>query len=136
MTKTIQRATLHQYQRSIALATALSCSLATVAYADVQIEGTAAAVRVTTSQDTIADVLSAFASPFNVKYRSAVPLNATANASYSGSFGQVISRLLDGYNYVIKKDQATTEIIVLGKRGEAAIPPKASPAKGILSRWR
>ena len=136
MTKTIQRATLHQHQRSIALATALICSLATVAYADVQIEGTPAAVRVTTSQDTISDVLSAFAAPFKVKYRSAVPLDAAANATYSGSFGQVISRLLDGYNYVIKKDQDTTEIVVFGKRGEAAIPPKASPAKGILSRWR
>jgi len=136
MTKTIRRATLHRHQRSIALATALVCGFATLAYADVHVEGTPAAVRVTTSQDTIADVLSAFASPFNVKYRSAVPLNAAANASYSGSFGQVISRLLDGYNYVIKRDQDTTEIVVLGKRGEASIPPKSSPAKGILSRWR
>src|SRR4051812_26382394 len=135
MTKTIRRAMLHQHQRSIALATALICSFATVAYADVHIEGTPAAVRVTTSQDTIADVLSAFASPFNVKYRSAVPLDAPANASYAGSFAQVISRLLDGYNYVIKKDQNTTEIVVLGKRGEAAIPPKPSSAKGVLSRW-
>ena len=136
MTTTIQRATPHQHQRSIGLAMALACGLATIAYADVQVEGTPAAVRVTTSQDTIADVLSAFASPFNVKYRSAVPLDAAANASYSGSFAQVISRLLDGYNYVVKKDQETTEIVVFGKRGEASIPPKASPAKGILSRWR
>src|SRR3954451_4279307 len=136
MIKPIQRATLHQHQRSIALATALVCSLATLAYADVHVEGTPAAVRVTTSQDTIADVLSAFASPFNVKYRSAVPLDAAANASYSGSFGQVIARLLDGYNYVIKKDQDTTEIVVFGKRGEAAIPSKAPPARGILSRWQ
>ena len=135
MTKTIQRATLHQHQRSIALATALICGFATLAYADVHVEGTPGAVRVTTSQDTIADVLSAFASPFNVKYRSAVPLDAAAAASYSGSFGQVISRLLDGYNYVVKKDRETTEIVVFGKRGEVSIPPKASPAKGILSRW-
>src|SRR3954454_15756970 len=100
MTKTIQRATLRQHQCSFALAIGLTCGLATVAYADVHVEGTPAAVRVTTSQDTIADVLSAFASPFNVKYRSAVPLEAAAIASYSGSFGQVIARLLDGYNYV------------------------------------
>src|SRR4051794_40201092 len=101
MTKTIQRATLHQ--RSIALATALIRGFATLAYADVHVEGTPAAVRINTSQDTIADVLSAFASPFNLKYRSAVPLDAAANTSYSGSLGQVISRLLDGYNYVVKK---------------------------------
>jgi hypothetical protein len=95
-----------------------------------------AAVRVTTTEDTIADVLSAFASPFKVKYRSAIPLDAAAKATYSGSFGQVISRLLDGYNYVIKKDRETTESVVFGKRSEASIPPKEPPAKGILSRWR
>ncbi len=51
----------------------------------------------------------------------------------------MISRLLDGYNYVIKKDQETTEIVVFGKRGEVVIPPpapKSQPDKGILSRWR
>ncbi len=92
------------------------------------------AVRVTTSQDAIADVLSALAATFNVQYRTAIPLDAAASKSYSGSFGQVISRLLDGYNYVIKKDQETIEIVVFGRRGEVAIP--AQPTKGILSRWR
>ena len=57
---------------------------------------------------------------------------------HAGSFGQVISRLLAGYNYVVKKDGETTEITVFGRRGEVAIPPpapKAAPA-GITSRWR
>jgi len=77
--------------------------------------------------------------PFNVKYRTAIPLDTAAHGTYSGTFGQVISRLLDGYSYVIKKDRETTEIVVFGKRGEVTIPPpapKALPDKGILSRWR
>ena len=95
------------------------------------------AIRITTNQDTIADVLSAFAASFNIKYRTAVPLTAASSGTYSGSFGQVVARLLDGYSYVIKKDQDTTEIVVFGQRGEAAIPPKAPPApKSVLSRWR
>jgi hypothetical protein len=136
MTRTVQRATMRQRRCSLGLATALMCGLATIACAEVQVEGNPAAVRVTTSQDTISDVLSAFAEPFNVKYRTAVPLDAAAHGTYSGSFGQVISRLLDGYSYVIKKDRETTEIVVLGRRGAAAIPPKAPPEKGVLSRWR
>jgi len=48
----------------------------------------------------------------------------------------VVSRLLDGYNYVIKNDHGQTEIIGLGTGGEVAIPPKAPLAKGALSRWR
>jgi hypothetical protein len=139
MTSIVQRATTRRRRCSLSLATALTCGLATIACAEVHVESSPTAVRVTTSQDAIADVLSAFAATFNVRYRTAIPLNAAANKTYSGSFGQVISRLLDGYNYMIKTDQETIEIVVLGRRGEVAIPPpaaKAPPIKGILSRWR
>jgi len=83
-------------------------------------------------------VLAAFAGTFKVTYRTAIPLDAVADTTYAGSFGQVISRLLAGYNYVVKKDGETTEITVFGRRGEVAIPPpapKAAPG-GITSRWR
>jgi hypothetical protein len=136
MTKTVQRTTPRRHRCSFALAMALTCGVAAVAAAEVNVEGTPAAVRITTSQDTISDVLAAVAATFNVKYRTAIPLDAAANATYSGSFGQVISRLLDGYSYVIKKNPDATEIVIFGKRGEAALPPKAAPAKGDLSRWR
>ena len=125
-------------QCAFGLAVALNCGLATIACAEVHIEGSPAAVRVTTSQDTISDVLSAFAAAFKIKHRSSIPLDAAANANYTGSFGQVIARLLDGYNYVIKNEQETTEIVVFGRRGETAIPAtaKVAPPKGIVSRWR
>jgi len=120
------------------LALALTCGLASVACAEVRVEGSPAAVRVTTNQDRISDVLAAFDATFKVKHRSSIPLDAAAHASYTGSFGQVIARLLDGYNYVIRNEQETTEIIVLGRRGETAIPAasKIAPPNGIVSRWR
>ena len=127
---------------------AVSCGLATIALAEVawtevacaevRVEGSASALRVTTSDDTIADVLSAFAATLNVKYRSAIPLDVTANVTYSGSLAQVIARLLDGYSYVIKNDPHATEIVVIGESGAVAVPaeaPKAA-ARGIVSRWR
>jgi len=124
---------------ALGLGAALICGLAASARAEVHVEGSPSAVRITTGQDAIADVLSAVATAFNVRYRTAIPLDAAASAIYSGSFGQVISRLLNGYNYVIKTDQETTEIVVFGRHGEVAIPPpapKASPAEGIVSQWR
>jgi hypothetical protein len=130
---------MRRHRCAFALATALTCGLATIARAEVHVEGSLAAVRVTTNQDPIADVLSAFAATFNVKYRTAIPLDAPANATYAGPFGQVLSRLLDGYNYVIKKDQETTEIVVLGRHGDVAVPPaapKPAPFKeGLMERW-
>lgn len=117
----------------------LICGAPTTAGAEVRIEGNVAAVRVSTSQDTIADVLSALGAAFKVRYRSAVPLSANADPTYSGSVREVIARLLDSYNYLVKVDQDTTEVIILGSRGQIAIPapaPKAAVPLDVTSRWR
>jgi hypothetical protein len=131
-----------QFSRSaaIGMAAVLVCALSPGARAEVHIEGSLAAVRVTTSHDAISAVLSAFSATFKVKYRTEIALDAVAGAAYSGSIREVISSLLDGYNYVVKSDQDGIEIAVLGKRGEAAIPappvPPATPTKSIVSQWR
>jgi hypothetical protein len=127
-----------RHRCSLVLATALTCGLATAARAEVRVEGSLAAVRVTTDHDAIADVLSAFAATFNVKYRTAIPLSASANTTYAGPFGQVVSRLLEGYNFMVKTNEGTTEIVVLSRRGEAAVQPAApqpTPSNGIIERW-
>ena len=95
----------------------------TIALAEVHVAGTAAAVHVTADKDDIPeDVLSAFETPFNLRYRTAVPLDGNVSNIYSGSLAHVISRLLEGYDYVIAHDQGTIEIVVSGKRGEASAP--------------
>jgi hypothetical protein len=116
----------------------LICGLATSAAASVQVEGTPATLRITTDHDAVDQVLAALAATLKVKYRSAIRLETAAHATYSGSLREVIARLLDGYNYVVKRDGPATEIVVFGRRGELAIPPPArsAPPAGILSRWR
>jgi hypothetical protein len=118
---------------------ALICALPTVAGADVHIDGTPAAVRVTTSRDSIADVLAALSAAFKIKYRSAIRLDAPAAANYAGSFSQVVGRLLDGYSYIIKHEGETTEVVVFGSRGDVPIvvpSSKPSTPNDITSRWR
>jgi hypothetical protein len=63
-----------------------------------QVAISADAVHVTTDKDAIPDVLSAFETPFNLRYHTAVPLNGNVSNEYSGSLAYVISRLLDGYD--------------------------------------
>jgi hypothetical protein len=126
-----QRTTMGKHCCLLGAVAVLACGcLATRAAAEVHIEGNLSAFRVTTSGDALADVLSAFGTQFPLKYRTAVPLNVEINGVYSGSLSQVVARLLDGYNYVIKKDQGLTEIIILGKSGEAAISPKVPLVRG------
>jgi hypothetical protein len=135
------RAMKGQFARSAAIGVVavLVCALAPGARAEVHIEGSPEAVRVATSHDAISAVLSALAATFKVKYRTDIALDAVAGAAYSGSIREVISNLLDGYNYVVKSNQDKIEIVVYGKRGEAAIPappaPPATPAKGIVAQW-
>jgi hypothetical protein len=92
----------------------------TIVQAEVRVEGTAAAVQVTTDKDAIPDVLSAFETPFNLRYHTSVPLDGNVSGIYSGSLTHVISRLLGGYDYVIAHDRGTIEIVVSGKRKTAA----------------
>jgi hypothetical protein len=121
-----------QHRYAFCLWAALICGLAGPAPAEVHVDGSPAAVRITTNQDVVSDVLLALAATFNVRYRTAVPLDAAANTAYSGSLTQVVFSLLDGYNYVIKKDRESTEIIVYGKHGEVHVLPSA-PA-GVIDR--
>lgn len=131
-----QHATPRQRRPLLGAVTALACCLGTTVSAEVRVAGDLNALRVSASGDTLSEVLSAFGTLFPVRYRTSLPLTAEINGAYSGSFSQVVSRLLDGYNYVIKKDQGLTEILVFGKKGEAVVPPKVPLAKGELSRWR
>jgi hypothetical protein len=137
MTRIAQRAGVRRIWCVHALSVVFLSSLSTIAGAEVHVEGSLAAIRVTTSRDTISDVLSALAATFNVQYRTTIPLDAAADATYSGSLGQVISRLLGGYTYVIKTDDSkVTEVVVYGKRGEVVIPPKVPTDKSNLLRGR
>jgi hypothetical protein len=93
----------------------------TIAQAEVHVEGTLTAVHVTTDKDAIPDVLSAFETPFNLRYHTSVQLDGNVSSVYSGSLAHVISRLLGGYDYVITHDRGTIDIVVWGKRGQAAV---------------
>lgn len=85
------------------------------------IDGDATTLRVEVRQTTIADVLSALA-PFNIRYRSSTGLDDVLDGTYAGSLGQVVGRLLSGYDYAAKDDGLKLEVMVFDKRGEVADP--------------
>jgi hypothetical protein len=123
--------------RAIALMAASFVALPFAARAEVRVEGNPTAVRITADRDSIGGVLAALGASFNVQHRSAIALDMPANPTYAGSLDRVIANLLDRFNYVVKKSQDSTEIIILGRHGEAALPPpKPAQQAGYLLRWR
>ncbi len=118
----------------------MTSGIATSSRAEVRVEGTVAELRITTTdKDAIADVLAALKATFNIDYRAAIRLDATARSTYSGSLRQVIANVLDGYSYVIRKQHDAVEVIVIGRKGEHPASVQSSPApsrKGIVSQWR
>lgn len=86
-----------------------------------RLRGDAAALRLDLHQTTIADVLSALHAAFHINYRASIALDEPVNGTYAGSLERVIARVLNGYDYVIRQDNAKLDVIILGKAGERAV---------------
>jgi hypothetical protein len=117
----------------------LLCGSPIVTYAEVNVSGTAEDLHIATNDDSVAEVLSAIAAKCHASYRSSVNMDEMVSGSYSGPLESVMSRLLTDYNYVIRRDGETIEIIVLGRHGLEAIAPQSQPAtpeRSAASRWR
>jgi hypothetical protein len=114
-------------------------NLSTVAAATVRVQGNTTAVQIEANQAQVKDVLAALATNFDIQYRSSSDLDDVRNGTYSGSLREVLSRVLDGYNFVFEMSGSKLEIIVLGRRGDHAIPgvvPTIGAAINPATDWR
>jgi hypothetical protein len=108
------------------------------------LRGGPAAVQLDVRRTTITDVLSALAATYKISYSSSIALDAVLDGTYGGSLGQVISRVLDGYNYVIRQDNSDLDVFIFEKSGEQAVPaptlaplpPHRVPVTARISRKR
>jgi len=124
---------------SALLVAAMAAMGSTSVRAEVSVKGNITALRIDASQASISQILAAVGATFNVRYRTAISLDAPINGTYTGSLGEVISRILDGYNYVVKNQEGSTEIMVFGRRGEHAVaapPPAPPPPRHSATEWR
>jgi hypothetical protein len=105
--------------------------------AEVNVEGTPAELFVTTGGDAVGDVMAALAKSFDLRYRTSVRLDEAANATYSGALADVIGRVLEGYSYVVRKEQNRIDVVVVGRNGARPTPVRPPPAKSdITAKWR
>ena len=114
----------------------LSALSATRADAEVTVGGGRDDMQVRVENDTVDHVLEALSQKGNLHYRSTRPLNKVIGGSFSGSLAQVVSRILVGFDFVVRYNPQGVEIFVSGENGAApsqAPPTEASPTAQTAS---
>ena len=107
------------------------------ALAEVVVVGQADALQLEANDTTVDEVLARLGKRFNVKYRRSAVLDQSISATYKGTLHQVISRMLNGYNFVMKISGAQIEVWILGPVDPQAVPRRiAAPAPVVkLPSW-
>jgi hypothetical protein len=111
----------------VAVALALLCAAAEMTRADVLVDGDEAAVRVVARQASVAEVFAALQSKFRFRYNLAVSPERQVSGTIAGPLHQVVARLLDGYDYVVKRAPDGVEVVRVAPRGTASWAPTARP---------
>jgi hypothetical protein len=128
---TSSRAHSHrQTTRMVALIVAALASGQTPVFAGAVISGTPEAVTLNAQDTSIADILAGLGHDFDVHYRSSADLNRHLTGTYRGSLRQVVTRILDGYNFIVASIHGGVEVTVLGKE-KAQTPPAAPSSVGV-----
>jgi hypothetical protein len=86
------------------------------------LQGSRKGIYLEVREATVAAVLSALSTAYKISYHSSIALNETRDGVYAGSLGQVLSRLLNDYDYVIKPEKSALEVFIFDQKGEHAIP--------------
>jgi hypothetical protein len=101
-----------------------------------RVRGDADAVELDARQAAMADVLATLATTFNFSYHSATDLDTEVNGSYTGSLARVLSRVLDGYDYVIRRGSSEFDVVILAKRGGEKLEKRGGEAVAVAPEPR
>jgi hypothetical protein len=105
-----------------------------------RVQGDATAVRLDARQVTVRQALDALAASFNISYRTSTALDEVLSGSYAGPLGRVIARILDGYNYAIRRENGEVEVMVFGRQGQKSVfspaPARVTPVRPLRERPR
>jgi hypothetical protein len=113
---------------AIVLGVALAMAPTSV-LADVHVAGSPEAVSIDAQNTSIKEILAALGNAFDVHYQSSANLDKQLTGTYEGSLRWVVTRLLEGYNFIIRTNQGRIEVTVLGtQNGPQTVE---APAKNV-----
>ena len=94
--------------------------LAGPAQAGVLLQGARESLSLQAEQATVAEVLDALASAFNLRYRSEASLDRPITVQFSGALEGVLPRVLGGYDYVVKRSPGFVDVMIYPRRNDPA----------------
>lgn len=101
--------------------------------AETRVTGEPDAVRVEARDSRVEEVLVALGASFGLQYRSTSALSRRVSGTYEGSLRRVVTRLLDGYDFVMKTGSDGIEVTVYGSATPGAAGPTPTAAQPAAS---
>jgi hypothetical protein len=96
--------------------------------AEIQVRGSPEAVRIEARDTPVEEILAALSRAFGMHYQLSANLDKRLSGTYVGSLRRVVTRILDGYNFVLKTDNGSIAVTVLGTpNASAAVPVLSGP---------
>lgn len=111
------------------------------AYCEVSVRGTVAAVRLEAERAPLPEVLGALGASLGLRYDAFIAIDdAVVAGTYSGTLQEVLGRVLAGFNYLIKTQAGSVEVIIVGRPGDPPPPIAAEPSPATntnpAAQWR
>jgi hypothetical protein len=114
---------------------ALLTMLAEPVSARVKVEGLSDDMSVSAEAASVREVLAALSARYNLAYEPSPELDRSFGGRYSGTLQQVLRRVLEGYDFIIKSSPDSIELRILWLSRTAArsipIPDPVAPANQL-----
>jgi hypothetical protein len=100
--------------------------------AGIRVRGSPEAVTIEARDTSVEDVLAALSRAFDMDYQSSIDLDKPLYGTYVGPLSRVLTRILQGYNFVLKTDNKSIVVTVVGTPNSLAanLSPPRLPASG------
>src|SRR5262245_1567071 len=117
--------------RAALLLSAAAAIAPTPALAEMQVRGSPDAVRIEARDAPVEEILAGLSRAFGMHYQLSTTLDKRLSGTYVGSLRRVVTRILDGYNFILKTDNGSIVVTVLGTPSAAAAAPASSGPKVV-----
>ncbi len=130
----LRQKSLALFAARVAIVFGVASALAPAAFAELRVAGNPESVSIDAQNASIKEILDTLSKSFDVHVQSTANLEKQLTGTYEGSLPQVLKRVLEGYNVIIKTNKNRIEITVLATRNGTAVAGVSPASTVVLSQ--